>query len=80
MMTNIKHKKLKLIAILLLGIGLTGLQAQTALIATGGIALGSGGSVSYSIGQVVYHQHISFKWLSSTGRAAAIRDFGSNGN
>jgi len=49
-----RHKKLKLSAILLLGLGLTGLQAQTSVNATGGNASGSGGSASYSVGQVVY--------------------------
>jgi hypothetical protein len=33
---------------------MTGLQAQTSLNATGSNASGSGGSVSYSVGQVVY--------------------------
>lgn len=49
-----KHKRLKLSAVLLLGLGLTGLQAQEAIPATGGNASGSGGSASYSVGQVVY--------------------------
>jgi len=49
-----KYIKLKLSALLLFGLGLTGLQAQTAVIATGGNASGSGGSASYSVGQVVY--------------------------
>lgn len=49
-----RHKKLKLSAVLLLGLGLTGLQAQEVIPATGGNASGSGGSVSYSVGQVVY--------------------------
>ncbi len=52
-----RHKKLKLSAILLLGLGLTGLQAQTSVNATGGNASGSGGSASYSAGQVVYTTH-----------------------
>ena len=47
-------KRLKLSAILLLGLGLTGLQAQTSVNATGGDATGSGGSASYSVGQIVY--------------------------
>jgi hypothetical protein len=47
-----KHKKLKLGA-LLLGLGLTA-QAQQATTASGGNASGSGGTVSYSIGQIVY--------------------------
>ena len=49
-----RHKKAKLSAVLLLGLGLTALQAQEAIPATGGNASGSGGSVSYTVGQVVY--------------------------
>ncbi|MDY0104381.1 MAG: T9SS type A sorting domain-containing protein [Lentimicrobium sp.] len=49
-----QHKRLKLSAILLLGLGLTGLHAQESVNAIGGNASGSGGSASYSIGQVVY--------------------------
>jgi len=49
-----RHKKSKLSAILLLGLGLTGLQAQTSINVTGGDASGNGGSASYSVGQVVY--------------------------
>jgi len=49
-----RHKKLKLSTVLLLGLGLTGLQAQESVNTTGGNASGSGGSVSYSVGQVVY--------------------------
>ena len=49
-----KHKRLKLSVVLLLGLGLTGLQAQTSVNATGGNASGSGGSASYSVGQLAY--------------------------
>ncbi|MDA3816438.1 MAG: T9SS type A sorting domain-containing protein [Prolixibacteraceae bacterium] len=49
-----RYKRLKLSAVLLLGLGLTGLQAQESVNATGGNASGSGGSASYSVGQVVY--------------------------
>ena len=49
-----RHKRLKLSAVLLLGLGLTGLQAQTSINATGGDASGSGGSASYSVGQLAY--------------------------
>jgi hypothetical protein len=49
-----KHKKAKLCAVLWLGLGLTGSQAQEAIPASGGNAPGSGGTVSYSVGQVVY--------------------------
>ena len=52
-----RHKPLKLSAVLLLGLGLTGLQAQTSVNATDGDVSGSGGSVSYSVGQVVYTTH-----------------------
>lgn len=49
-----RYKKLKLSAVLLLGIGLSGLHAQNTISASGGNASGSGGSVSYSVGQIVY--------------------------
>lgn len=49
-----RQKQLKLSIVFLLGLGLTGLQAQETIPATGGNAYGSGGSVSYTIGQMVY--------------------------
>jgi hypothetical protein len=49
-----RHKKLKLSGLLFLGLGLIGLQAQEVVPASGGEASGSGGSVSYSVGQLVY--------------------------
>ncbi len=49
-----RHKKLKLSAVLLIGLGLTGLQAQKTIPASGGNASGSGGIVNYTVGQVVY--------------------------
>jgi len=50
-----RRKRLKLCIVFLLGIGLTlNLQAQKAIPSTGGNASGSGGSVSYTIGQVLY--------------------------
>jgi hypothetical protein len=52
-----RHKKLKLSTVLLLGFGLAGLQAQESVNATDGDASGSGGSASYSVGQVVYTTH-----------------------
>jgi len=52
-----RHKRLQLSAVILLGLGLTGLQAQESLNATGGNAAGSGGIVSYSFGQVTYQHH-----------------------
>jgi hypothetical protein len=49
-----RHKHLKIYAVFLLGLGLTRLQAQEVVTVSGGDASGSEGSVSYSIGQVVY--------------------------
>lgn len=49
-----KLKKLKLCAVLLLGIGFTGLHAQKTIPASGGNASGSGGSMSYTVGQYAY--------------------------
>src|SRR5574344_478883 len=52
-----RHKKLKFSVVLFLGLGLTGLQAQESINTTGGNASGSGGTVSYSVGQVMYNTH-----------------------
>ena len=50
-----RHKKLKLTALFfLLGVGLTGLQAQETVTTAGGNSSGSGGTISYTIGQVAY--------------------------
>jgi len=49
-----RHKKIIFSAILLIGLGLAGAQAQESVNATGGNASGSGGTASYSVGQVVY--------------------------
>lgn len=47
-------QKLIILSILLLSLRLTGLQAQEAIPASGGNASGSGGTASYTVGQVVY--------------------------
>lgn len=62
-----QHKKIKLSAVLLLVLGLTGLQAQEAIPAAGDNALGSGGSVSYSVGQVVYTTHTGTSGSAAQG-------------
>lgn len=49
-----KKYKLKISIVLLFSIALTGLRAQETVTATGGEGSGSGGTVSYSVGQVVY--------------------------
>lgn len=53
-MTRLKYKQIKLIGILFSGLGFTALYAQEAIPAAGGNASGSGGSMSYSVGQDVY--------------------------
>ncbi len=47
-------KKIWLMAMLLFVVEFTVVQAQTSIPASGGNASGSGGTVSYSVGQVVY--------------------------
>ena len=49
-----KKNRKKTVALLLLGFGITTVQAQQATTATGGNASGSGGTVSYSVGQIAY--------------------------
>jgi len=47
-------KKLILSVLILLGFGITSIKAQESINASGGKASGSGGNVTYSVGQVVY--------------------------
>jgi hypothetical protein len=49
-----KRKKFNLIAMLLSGATLVSLQAQETSSASGGNATGSGGTASYTVGQMVY--------------------------
>lgn len=49
-----KLKKIKLCFLFLLSLGLTELQAQEAVLTAGGNDSCSGGSVSYSVGQIFY--------------------------
>jgi hypothetical protein len=49
-----QYKKRIVSIVLFLALGLTALQAEEAIPATGGNASGSGGSASYSVGQLVY--------------------------
>jgi hypothetical protein len=62
-----KHKKMKLCVILLLGLGLTGLRAQQGIPASGSNASGSGGSVSYSVGQMVYDTYTGTNGSAAEG-------------
>jgi len=49
---------LKLCAVVMLGLLLNDLHAQTAIPASGGGASGTGGTVSYSIGQLAYSSNV----------------------
>jgi hypothetical protein len=49
-----RYKKLKLSAMLVMGLWLTVVHAQKTVTVTGGNGSGTGGSVSYSVGQVIY--------------------------
>ncbi|MDD5053121.1 MAG: T9SS type A sorting domain-containing protein [Sulfuricurvum sp.] len=51
-------EKLKIKAMLFVIVGMAGLQAQVVVPSTGGNAIGSGGFVNYSVGQVVYTSNI----------------------
>jgi hypothetical protein len=53
------NKTTKLTGLLLLGIGFNQVYAQQATTASGGDASGSGGSVAYSVGQIVYTTNTS---------------------
>lgn len=52
-----KKNRPKIVALLLLGFVISAAQAQQTNTATGGVALGSGGTVAYSVGQIVYTTH-----------------------
>jgi hypothetical protein len=52
-----KLKKIKLCAILFSGFALNQLIAQEVLTASGGNASGSGGSASYTVGQIAYNTY-----------------------
>lgn len=68
-----KHNKIKL-SVLLLGIGLTA-QAQESTNAAGGDASGSGGTVAYSVGQVVYTTNTDASGTVSQGVQQAYEIF-----
>lgn len=53
-----KTEEIKIVLLLLLVFGLQTLQAQEAVIAAGGDASGSGVTIAYSIGQIVFTTHM----------------------
>ena len=52
-----KNKRLTLSVALLICLAITSLQAQETIPASGGNASGTGGSASYSVGQITYTTH-----------------------
>jgi hypothetical protein len=69
------HKRLKLRTLLLLLLAMEGLQAQESVNTSSGNALGGGGSVSYSIGQVVYTltKELTVLWLKEYNKVLKFR-------
>lgn len=67
-----KHKQLKTISLVILSIWTTTLNAQESINATGGNAFGSGGSISYSVGQVNY---VAKKGTSGTATQGVQQPF-----
>jgi len=61
------YKNLKLITVFLLAIGLTESYAQEAIPASGGNASGSGGTVSFTVGQVVYNTNTGTNGSAAQG-------------
>ncbi len=63
----INFQKANIIVLFLLVLGLPTAQAQEAVISAGGDALGSGGSVAYSVGQIIYATNIGTNGLVAQG-------------
>ena len=62
-----KHTKLFLTLFLVMGFGLLALKAQHSVNTTGGNASNESGSVSYSIGQIVYYAYSNVDGAISEG-------------
>lgn len=75
-----KRKELIIFAAFLLFVGMDNLYAQEAVPAAGGTATGDGGSVSYSVGQVVYTTNTSTTGTSSEGVQQPYEIFVITGN
>lgn len=61
------NKKINLSLLFVLGLGFVGLHAQEVITTTGGNASGSGGSVSYTVGQIVYNSNAGSNGSVSQG-------------
>jgi hypothetical protein len=66
-MSTMFKEKLKLSTVLLFVFGFTGLYAQNTIPASGGNASGSGGTGSYTVGQVVYTKNTGTNGSSFQG-------------
>ena len=62
-----KHKKFILSALILFSLALTTANAQQSINSSGGEASGSGGSASYSLGQIVYKTSSGINGSSAQG-------------
>lgn len=64
---TLKAKSLGVAMLLFFGLSLSTVSAQQAITSTGGDALGSGGTVVYSVGQIDYTSHTSDSGTISQG-------------
>src|SRR6056297_4018314 len=67
MLSTNKVKSLGVLILLTFAFSLSTVSAQESVNATGGNALGSGGSASYSVGQVAYQTHTGTNGSVSEG-------------
>jgi hypothetical protein len=62
-----KNKKTKIVALLLLGFGVSIAEAQQVITPTGSNASGSGGNIAYTVGQIVYTTNSNSKGTVTQG-------------
>lgn len=62
-----KNKKSKMLALFFLSFGITAANGQQAITTTGGNASGSGATVAYTVGQIVYTTYINTNGTVSQG-------------
>ena len=62
-----KYTRFKICAMVLSGLGITAMQAQETIPASGGNASGSGGTVSYSVGQIGATTHTGITGSAAEG-------------
>jgi hypothetical protein len=75
-----QNKRLKLCVFLLFGYGITCLQAQESVNTAGGNTTGTGGTVSYSVGQVFYISNSSKNGMENQGVQQPYEIFEITGN